>query len=218
MAHTPSVNIAPALARTTAALLRPIEMHGCQAMTRTVAITATFALATSVLLFGAAGSAVADIPVGSGPTNYTEQAQPPPGTCHYRTAANGETLPDPTCTPGAINPKVTDATLADTICKTGYTKSIRPPRDIIAAEKRANAASYGYTGTFSDTEYDHLIPLELGGDPNDARNLWVEPGASPNAKDGIEHKLHQRVCAGTVSLAAAQQAIASDWTTALNTA
>ena len=193
-------------------------MHGCQAMIRTVAITAAFALATFALLFGAAGSAVADIPVGSGPTNYTEQAQPPPGTCHYRTAANGETLPDPTCTPGAINPKVTEATLADTICKTGYTKSIRPPRDITAAEKRANAASYGYTGPLSDTEYDHLIPLELGGDPNDARNLWVEPGASPNPKDGIEHKLHQRVCAGTVSLAAAQQAIASDWTTALNVA
>src|SRR6516225_8979649 len=101
---------------------------------------------------------------------------------------------------------------------TRYTKSIRPPRDITAAEKRANAASYGYTGSFSYSEYDHLIPLELGGDPNDARNLWVEPGASPNPKDGIEHKLHQRVCAGTVSLAAAQQAIASDWTTALNVA
>jgi hypothetical protein len=36
--------------------------------------------------------------------------------------------------------------------------------------------------------------------------------------DGIEHKLHQRVCAGTVSLAAAQQTIATDWTTALNAA
>jgi len=182
MARTPSVNTALALARTTTVLLRPCEMHGRQTTIRTLAITAAFALATSVLLFGAAGSAAADLPVGSGPTNYTEQAQPPPGTCHYRTAANGETLPDPTCTPGAINPKVTDATLADTICRTGYTKSIRPPRDIIAAEKRANAASYGYTGSFSAAEYDHLIPLELGGDPNDARNLWVEPGASPNPK------------------------------------
>jgi hypothetical protein len=34
------------------------------------------------------------------------QPQPQPGTCHYRTAANGETLPDPNCTPGAISPKV----------------------------------------------------------------------------------------------------------------
>lgn len=62
------------------------------------------------------------------------------------------------------------------------------------------------------------MPLELGGDPNDARNLWVEPGESPNPKDGIEHQLHQRVCAGTVTLAAAQQAIAADWTTALSVA
>jgi len=171
-----------------------------------------------VLLFGATGSAVADVPVGPGPTNYTEQPQPPPGTCHWRAAANGETLPDPNCTPGAISPKVTQDNLADTICKTGYTKSIRPPASIVRAEKIANAASYGYAGSLSDVEYDHLVPLELGGDPNDARNLWVEPGASPNPKDGVESKLHQRVCAGTVSLAAAQQAIANDWTTALNVA
>ena len=187
-------------------------------MRRTILITTTVAVTVSVLLFGGVGTATADLPAGPGPTHYTEQAQPAPGSCHYRTAADGETLPDPACTLGATNPRVTEDTLADTICKTGYTKSIRPPRAIITTEKRANAASYGYTGSFSDIEYDHLIPLELGGDPNDARNLWVEPGASPNPKDGIEHKLHQRVCAGIVSLAAAQQAIASDWTTALNAA
>ena len=57
----------------------------------------------------------------------------------------------------------------------------------MAAEKRANAASYGYTGSWSDIEYDDLVPLELGGDPNDARNLWVEPAKSPKRKDGMEH-------------------------------
>jgi hypothetical protein len=40
---------------------------------------------------------------------------------------------------------------------------------------------------------------------------------APNPKDGIEHKLHQRVCAGNVPLAAAaEEAIANDWTTANN--
>ena len=185
---------------------------------KTIVIAAALTGTGSVLLFGAVGTAVADVPVGPGPTNYTEQAQPPPGTCHWRTADSGETLPDPACTPGAINPKVTDATLADTICKTGYTKSIRPPASIVAAEKRANAASYGYTGSFSDIEYDHLVPLELGGDPNDPRNLWVEPGASPNPKDGVESKLHQLVCEGRLPLAAAQEAIANDWTTAMGVA
>jgi hypothetical protein len=43
-----------------------------------------------------------------------------------------------------------------------------------------------------------------------------DPGASPNPKDGVESRLHQLVCAGQVSLAAAQGAIATDWTTALS--
>jgi hypothetical protein len=153
--------------------------------------------------------------VGPGPTNYTEQAQPAPGSCHYRSAASGETLPDPGCTPGATNPKVTDATLDKTICRGGYTKSIRPPKEITDAEKRANAASYGYSGPLGEAEYDHLIPLEIGGDPNDPRNLWVEPGASPNPKDKIEQRLHDLVCRGEISLSDAQHAIATDWTTAL---
>ena len=155
--------------------------------------------------------------VGPGPTNYTEQPQPPAGTCHYRTAANGETLPDPNCTPGAISPKVTQDTLDTTICKTGYTKSIRPSASITKIEKRENAMAYGYTGSLKDVEYDHLVPLEVGGDPNDPRNLWIEPGASPNPKDGVESRLHQLVCERRVPLAAAQEAIATDWTTALDT-
>jgi hypothetical protein len=184
-------------------------------MLKTASIATALAVTGLVLLFGDIGAAVADVPVGPGPTNYTEQPQPAPGTCRYRTAANGETLPDPNCTPGAISPKVTEDTLTTTICKTGYTKSIRPPASITTTEKRGNAAAYGYSGPLSGIEYDHLVPLELGGDPNDPRNLWVEPGASPNPKDGIESKLHRLVCEGRLPLAAAQEAIANDWTTAI---
>jgi hypothetical protein len=182
----------------------------------TISFLSTLAVTGLVIVFGDVGTAVADVPIGPGPTDYTVQPQPLPGTCHYRTAANGETLPDPTCTPGAVSPKITQDTLATTICRTGYTKSIRPPESITTIEKRENAAAYGHTGPLKDVEYDHLVPLELGGDPNDPRNLWNEPGASPNPKDGIESKLHQLVCEGRVPLAAAQEAIASDWTTALD--
>ncbi|WP_225730063.1 MULTISPECIES: hypothetical protein [unclassified Nocardia] len=162
------------------------------------------------------GTAVAQaVPVGPGPQG-TYRVEPQPTGCHYGTAANGATLPDPVCTPGALNPRVTQDTLATTICQSGYTKSIRPPARITDAEKRANAKSYGYTGSLADSEYDHLVSLELGGDPNDPRNLWVEPGRSPNPKDAVESKLHQLVCAGTVPLAKAQDAIAADWTTALD--
>ncbi|MBI2702466.1 hypothetical protein A9W98_13415 [Mycobacterium gordonae] len=176
-------------------------------------IPALVALAWAV---AGAGAAAADVAVGPGPTDYTVQPQPAAGACHYRSAADGQTLPDPVCTPGAISPKVNPDTLDTTICRTGYTKSIRPPAEITEAEKRGNAAAYGYAGSLRDVEYDHLVPLELGGDPNDPRNLWIEPGASPNPKDGVESRLHQLVCEGRVPLAAAQQAIATDWTTALD--
>jgi hypothetical protein len=62
---------------------------------KTIVIAATLTVTGSALLIGADGTAVADVPVGPGPTNYTVRPQPAPGTCHYRTAANGETLPDP---------------------------------------------------------------------------------------------------------------------------
>ncbi|WP_274913976.1 hypothetical protein [Streptomyces sp. WZ-12] len=165
------------------------------------------------------------IPVGPGPQSaYTVQQQPAPGSCHVHYTADKQPLPDPKCTPGATNPKVTPQTVKATICKSGYTKGIRPPVSITNREKTANAKSYGYTGSLHDAEYDHLISLQLGGDPNDPRNLWVEPpspghkpGAGPNnPKDGVENKLKAAICGNKVELAKAQQAIAHDWTTALS--
>ncbi len=162
--------------------------------------------------------------VGPGPSGtYSVAPQPAPGSCHYGKTAAGQPLPDPGCTPGAVNPKVTADTLRSTICVGGYTQSIRPPAAITDREKEANARSYGYTGNLHDSEYDHLISLELGGDPNDPRNLWVEPpspghaagSGTRNPKDTVENQLHELVCAGTVGLVAAQNAIAGDWTTAL---
>ncbi|SHH28735.1 hypothetical protein [Streptomyces sp. 3214.6] len=175
---------------------------------------------------GAPGSSSGKaIAVGAGPQkHYTVQQQPAAGSCHYR-YEHDEPLEDPNCTPGAISPAVTQANLKSTICrKGGYTSGVRPSAYVTGKEKRLNAASYGYTGRMGDAEYDHLISLQLGGDPNDPRNLWVEP-ADPghkkgagvnNKKDPVETKLHTAVCAGQVSLAAAQRAIVTDWTTALS--
>lgn len=161
--------------------------------------------------------------VGPGPqSHYTVQAQPAPGTCHYRWLdhSRGLVLPDPACTPGASNPAVTQANIATTICRSGYTRSIRPPEQVTGREKRANERSYGYTGSTRVAEYDHLISLELGGDPNSPKNLWVEPNAAHatgvnNAKDTIENRLNALVCSRQVPLAKAQHAIAANWTTAL---
>lgn len=138
------------------------------------------------------------------------QAQPPAGSCH----AIGSGLyvePDPHCTPGALNPQVTQATVGQTICSSGWTKTVRPSESVTEAEKRASLAAYGDTGPLHGFEYDHLVSLELGGAPNDARNLWPEPGASPNPKDTVEDALHRQVCDGSITLAAAQRIIAEQW-------
>ena len=109
---------------------------------------------------------------------------------------------------------MTQADIHSTICRRGYTKGVRPPESVTEPEKLAAMAAYGDRGSPRRYEYDHLVPLELGGAPNDLRNLWPEPGASPNAKDQLERVLRSLVCSGRVSLARGQSEIARDWVSA----
>ena len=146
------------------------------------------------------------------PGVVTDDAHLTPGQCHVRTASGGEPLPDPACTPGAIDPAVTQANIARTICRPGYTATVRPPASDTGRWKIRTFVFYGLD-TGARGEYDHLVPLELGG-TNATSNLWIEPGSIPNPKDTIENRLRDEVCAGQVSLAAAQRAIATAWTTA----
>ncbi len=130
-------------------------------------------------------------------------------------------LPDPARTPGSINPNVTEANLATTICAIGWTKSVRPPAAYTNALKVVQIREYGYADRrLADYEEDHLVPLEIGGAPRDPANLWPEPrtailpdgtSVGAGAKDGLENYLNHRVCAGTIPLADAQRLIAGDW-------
>jgi len=147
------------------------------------------------------------------PVEDPSAPMPAPGTCTIRHEAGGP-LPDPHCTPGAINPAVTQATIGTTICRSGWTATVRPPSSVTGRMKKQSDLSYGLP-TSTTGEYDHLISLELGGAPDDPRNLWVEPGSIPNPKDTIENRLADAVCAGLIPLVTAQQAIARDWVSAL---
>jgi hypothetical protein len=80
-----------------------------------------------------------------------------------------------------------------------------------------SARSYGLPPDF-DGEYDHLVSRMLGGSSEDPRNRWPQPQAKPNPKDRIEIALHEGVCKGMVSLAAAQNALATNWLTAADEA
>ena len=108
-------------------------------------------------------------------------------------------------TPGVLNPAVTQATIASTICRRGWTRTIRPPVDFTNVLKQRQLRQYGMRGPPSAFQEDHLISLELGGSPDDPRNLWPEPYSRATAVDQIENDLNHRVCAGSLTLAEAQR-------------
>jgi hypothetical protein len=130
-------------------------------------------------------------------------------------------LPDPKRTPGSVNPNVAPDNLATTICKRGWTATVRPPAAYTSALKLAQIIEYGYADRSpSHYQEDHLVALELGGAPRDPANLWPEPNditlpdgtaVGSDAKDHLEDALHRRVCAGTMALGDAQRLIAGDW-------
>jgi hypothetical protein len=108
-------------------------------------------------------------------------------------------------TPGVVNPDVTQANIASTVCKHGWTRTIRPPTDYTNALKVKQMREYGLGGSLSRYQEDHLISLELGGHPTDARNLWPEPYPRAAEMDAIENELNGKVCSGDLSLDEAQR-------------
>jgi hypothetical protein len=78
-------------------------------------------------------------------------------------------------TPGVLNPAVTQATIRSTICVRGWTSTVRPPVSYTNHLKEVQLEQYGLHGALSAFQEDHLVSLELGGNPTDARNLWPEP-------------------------------------------
>jgi len=112
---------------------------------------------------------------------------------------------DPRRTPGVLNPDVTQQNIRSTICRHGWTATIRPPESYTDALKRWQMRQYHEPGTTSDYQEDHLISLELGGSPTDPRNLWPEPYPRASQMDQQENELNAEVCAGQLTLAQAQQ-------------
>jgi hypothetical protein len=112
---------------------------------------------------------------------------------------------DPLRTPGVLNPGVTQATIGSTICVRGWTRTIRPPTEYTDALKQKQMRAYGLSGPPSAYQEDHLISLELGGHPTDARNLWPEPYPRASKVDSIENDLNRQVCDGSLTLSEAQE-------------
>jgi len=146
-----------------------------------------------------AASPAGSPPPAATPLAATASALPPPPS---------GSLPNRSRTPGETFPEVT----AQDVCVAGYAGRAR---NVLVEQYRQVYASYGiaYPEPSGTYELDHLVPLELGGD-NSNRNLWPEPAAPVpgfHQKDQLENYLHDAVCGGRTTLAAAQAGIASDW-------
>jgi hypothetical protein len=157
-------------------------------------------------------------PEGSEPLQNV--SLPPNSTCKPR-VKNGLPLPDPSCSPGAINPTLTVAVLKTK----GFTTKCVRDQSTSAAEKHQTYGWYKIkppahnTGSTQTCELDHIISLELGG-ADTLENLWPQCGPNKVAlnkryfkqKDAVENFLNREVKAGRMALSDAQHGIAEDWT------
>jgi hypothetical protein len=168
------------------------------------------AMASLALVLAACGASPSPTQSGNAPSTPAQAVS---------TRLPGE--PDPALTPGVTNPAVIQANIATTICKSGWTATIRPPVSYTNGLKSSQMAAYDYADkTPALYEEDHLISLELGGNPTDPGNLWPEPytaalangtDTGAHVKDHFENQLRAKVCAGTMPLATAQAQIGDHW-------
>jgi hypothetical protein len=133
-------------------------------------------------------------------------------------AAFAGEMPDPKLTPGATDPQVTEANIKETICKEthfSWTEGHMPPKSFLEGIEKDQLKAYGYADeNLKHYQMDHLIPLSLGGNATDTRNIWPQPLIaqwSARRKDFLEEKLHEKVCKGEMGLKDAQEEIRADW-------
>ena len=66
---------------------------------------------------------------------------------------------------------------------------------------------YRETGSPSEYEEDHFIPLELGGVPRNPKNLWPEPHSQSKLSDPLENQLKRKVRKHVMTLKKARATI-----------
>ena len=145
---------------------------------------------------------------------------PAEGGCHTR-LLSGLPIPDPKCTPGAINPTITARVLRDPAFRTACVR-----RQVTTEHEKAQTYNWyaiphpvNNSGGNQSCELDHLVSLELGG-ADTLDNIWPQcgPPGVPLAqryfkqKDLVENYLSWRVKRGEMDLAQAQKDIATNWT------
>lgn len=114
-----------------------------------------------------------------------------------------------------LDERVTQETIADTICKPGYADTVSPPFDDLMAHKDRLLSERGIDPDHG-TRYalDRRVPVVLGGSPDAPDNLDLLPWGGHRGerrKALLTAKLKRCVCEGRMSLSDAQAAIAGNW-------
>jgi hypothetical protein len=114
-----------------------------------------------------------------------------------------------------LDERVTQQTIAETICKPGYADTVSPPFDDLMAHKDRLLSERGIDPDHG-TRYalDRRVPVVLGGSPDAADNLDLLPWGGHRGerrKALLTAKLKRCVCEGRMSLSDAQAAIAGNW-------
>jgi hypothetical protein len=117
-----------------------------------------------------------------------------------------------------LNPDITQENIHNTICRKGFTKTIRPAVVYTNGVKFKLMREAGVPEEDADKyELDHIVPLAVGGHPRKLANLMLQPyegTLGARQKDRLELKLQNMVCNDELDLATAQREIGGDWVTA----
>jgi len=115
-----------------------------------------------------------------------------------------------------LDTRVTQQSVAETICRPGYADAVSPSLDQIMAQKNQLLAARGIDrNDGSSYALDRHVPVVLGGSPDAPENFDLLPWAGhagERRKELLAARLKRCVCAGRMSLADAQAAIVGNWT------
>ncbi|WP_233272752.1 hypothetical protein [Paraburkholderia acidisoli] len=114
-----------------------------------------------------------------------------------------------------LDARVTQQSVAQTICRPGYADTVAPPFDETMALKDRLLASRGIDADEGvGYALDRHVPIVLGGAPDATANFDLLPWgghAGERRKSLLTVRLKRCVCAGRMSLAEAQAAITGNW-------
>ena len=117
--------------------------------------------------------------------------------------------------PRLLDTRVTQESVTDTICRSGYADTVAPPFDQTMALKDRMLAARGIDSDEGvGYALDRHVPIVLGGSPDATANFDLLPWgghAGERRKSLLTVRLKRCVCAGRLTLAQAQAAITGNW-------